>query len=436
MPVEFFISYRYLLNKGRKKNLLSLVSFFAFIGVFLGVLGPILIMSVFSGFQKEIREKILGIQGHITIQAKRNKNFQNYPTLIKEISKIKNVASVIPYIETQGMLKLDQELKPIVIRGLHQNSFKQDPELSKILYIQRGKKDLSRKYYALIGNELAKNHFINLHTRLSIITMKDTISLAKKPTILKAYPTGIFKTGYYEYDNSVIYLSLKTLQSEFNLGSKVNSIDIKVKNIWKTKPVIKKLTQKYGYRYYFSTWQNSNANLFKALATERTLMWVIMAMVLVVAIFNVMSSQIMLVIEKKKEIGILKTLGMGPTHIKKIFLIEGLMITSVSASLGALMGTILAKYLKQVLFVIEILINFFKKGIFYFLNLFTSNSLETTSFYFFPKEVYYFEKIPIDISLSRAFLLVVLAMILSVLAGLLPSSKAAKLKPVEVMRYE
>ena len=166
------------------------------------------------------------------------------------------------------------------------------------------------------------------------------------------------------------------------------------------------------------------------------MMWVIMFLILLVCVFNVMSSQIMLVIDKKKEIGILKTIGMRPSQIRNIFLIEGSLITSISAVLGGIFGNFLAIYLKQTLFVIEAIINFFRSVFFFLISAFVRIPPDLSPFRFFPKEIYYFQNIPTDISFSRTIFLILFAILLSIFAGLVPSNKAAKLRPMEVMRYE
>ncbi len=422
--------------KSRQKNLVSLMSILSMLGVFLGVMVPIVVMSVLLGFQKEMRSKILGVKSHVSIFAPSTGGVENYEELASELRKMPGVASVSPFIETEGLIQFYNDYQPALIRGMDAASFDEDLEFKKVFKITSGERDLSRKYLLLMGEEMAKKHLVDISNRVNLLIAKGSLRPGMEPQVVKGMVVGTFKTGYYEYDSGILYTSLRTLQDALDLEDKVTQVDVKLNNLWKADEFVSELLQKYGYRYSIYSWSELNANLFKALSTERAMLSIIVIFILLVAIFNVMGSQIMLVLEKQKEIGILKTLGMKPGHIARIFLFENLLTTAVGSFFGAICGVLLAINIRNVLSFFEFFINLFLKAKDFFLGLLQLGPSSPSVFHFFPKGVYYLDQIPVDMSFTRVILLVVGALVFSAIAGLLPAFRAARLRPLEVIRYE
>lgn len=428
---------RYLMAKSRRKNLVSLMSLLSIGGVCLGVLVPVVVMSVLMGFQKEIRTKILGVKSHVSVSSAGNTGIDHYEDLVKELSAFPGVVSVNPMIETEALVQFYNNYSPVMLRGVLPDNFTRDKELAAIFRVTNGQADLSRKYHLLIGDVLAYNHLVDVSNRLTVLLAKGSLSPDVEMARFRGMVTGIFRTGHSDFDKGIIYTTLPTLQATLGMEDQVNQIEIKIADIMKADDLVTRLLHKYGSRYNIYSWTELNANFFQALQNERAMIWIILIFILLVAIFNVMGSQIMLVLEKQKEIGILKTLGMKPAHIARIFLFEGLITTVIGAILGAILGLLCAYYIKEVLSVIEFFINF---GIhawdFVVGKLGLLSGGPHPDFIFFNPKVYYLDKIPTDISIPRALALVGGAIVLSVMAGLLPSLTAARLRPLEVIRYE
>ncbi|MFC1503901.1 ABC transporter permease [Spirochaetota bacterium] len=436
MRLEFFIGFRYLLSKSKRANLVSVISFLSIIGVFLGVLVPIIVISVMSGFQNDIREKILGTSFHVVISSSTGLGIADYSALVEDLKRDEQIHSAVPFIETQGLIRHYDNYIPVRIRGVSKDIFTEDAEFDKIFTLETGKKDISKRYYMLLGHEIAKNYLIHEGARIEVWLVKKTFVPTSRPKTFTGYISGTFKTGYYEYDSGMVYTSLGTLQKVLGYEERTLNIGLKVKDIYAVDKLVDRLNEKYKNRYTIYSWQEANHNLFKALATEKIMMWIIVVLILVVAIFNVMSSQIMLVIEKKKEIGILKTMGMTPLRIMKIFLLEGVIITTIGSCAGAVIGVLFAANIKETLAVIEFIFNLFIRLQYLIVRIFNPAAGPPDLFYIFPKGIYYLDKIPADIDPMRVLTIVLFAILLSLLAGIIPSGRAAKLRPVEVIRYE
>lgn len=435
MQLELLIGLRYLKNKGRKRGLVSFMSWISILGVLLGVLVPIIVMSVIGGFQREIREKILGITGHLTLTpvVEPTLNYDN--TLIEKLRRLPGIKSVVPITRSQGLVELYGEYQPILLKGVDQSIFTEDPEFANLYQIVAGTNDLSRRYYLNIGEDLAKNNWVQLGERLKIIIAQNLSQSQTDPRIIKGMTTGFFKTGYLEYDSGVVYTSMVTIQKALDISGQCHEIHIKCIDEWNLQPIVDLIHQNFPYQFSVLTWKDLNANLFKALMTEKALMWVIVFLILLVAIFNVMSGQIMLVLDKKREIAILKSIGFTPNRIAAVFLIEGLVTTLVGAGLGVILGILVASHIGEMLTFFEYIINGFQQGLYFCLQLF-ADIPKPSFFAFFPEDVYYLDTIPVDIRPIRIILIFFGALTLSLIAGLVPAIRAAFMKPLEILRNE
>ncbi|BBM89806.1 lipoprotein-releasing system permease protein [Spirochaetota bacterium] len=437
MKAQLLIAKKFLKPKGRKTSLTSLVSLLSVIGVMLGIMVPIVVISVMSGFQKEIKDKILSLNGHITMLPILANSINNYEEIISFIKKQDNVEAVTPYIEVQGLIYFQDRFEPVKIRGLDQSIFTEDNNFSELLEITQGQKDLTRKYHIMIGTELASNNYLSIDDRLNlVIADRGTLSLETQTKNVRGVIKGIFKTGFQDFDNNVVYVSLITLQELLNQPDRVNAIDIKLTNVFNTAGIVTSLITNFGDVYQVFTWKELNHNFFKALALEQTVMYLIMFFILVVAIFNVTSGQLMLIIERKREIGILKTLGMTPSHITQVFLVEGLAVTILGALIGGAVGFIISLNVSFFIAIIEYIINIFNRLYFLLGSMLGLINKSYEAFSIFPEGIYYLDKIPSDPSFTRVLFFITMAIILSIVSGLFPALKAAAMRPVDVMRYE
>ena len=433
MKFILFISKRFLSEQSRQKGLISFITLTSIIGVLLGVMVPILVISIMNGLQTEMKTKILGVNGHLSVISSATSSISNYQETKKRILQEENVEAVNSIIELQGLLNIGNTVEPVLIKGIEQKIFDEDKSFGKVFKITSGTNDVNKRYYALIGQEIAEKHFLFPGDRLSVTAILDS----NESKTIQIYVSGVFKTGYYQYDASSIYISLVTLQKAFELQGKIKNFDIKTKDIWKTKILQRILRTEYSQFLHVFSWQELNENLFKALASEKILLSVVMLFILLVAVFNIMSTQIMLVIDKKKTIAILKVLGV-PTHkILQIFLLEGLLTTSIGAILGAFFGVVIAKNINRGIQFIESIVNFFI-GIYYEIFFWFSKSdfLSVPTFSIFPEGVYYLDELKPYISFVEIGLIIFLALFLALVSGLVPAFKAAKLKPLSIIRYE
>ncbi len=436
MKVKFLISTRFLKPKNKKSNF-SLMTIISILGISLGVMVPIIVLSVLVGFQEEIKTKILGVKGHLVITKDDNTYIKDYQNFIKDLKEENSeIVSAVPYIEVQGMAQFYNNFEPILVRGVDETSFTDDQEMGELFTIKRGERDLAKTYSTLIGEKLASNYFIKPNDRLKLFVVeKNSLSLNIQPTPITTVVKGTFETGFQDFDIGVIYVSLKTLQKKFRRPNQVKSIDVKIDNVWQIDKLKNKLVEKYGKDYSFYTWQEINFNFFKALTLEKTLMYLIMSLILLVAVFNVTSSQLVMIVERKREIGILKTIGMKASHLVQIFLIQGSIISSLGAFLGGILGYLISLEIKILISAIEYIINFFSGIAFLITSVFFENQ-EFVPFEFFPKGIYYLNTIPSDVSISRVVFFMSIAIVLSLICSLIASFKAARLKPIENIRYE
>ncbi len=436
MNAKLLIALRFLKPRGRKRTIASLVTLLSIAGVSLGLLVPIVVISVMSGFQNEIKTKILSLKGHVTVASTSSQNIKNYDEVIKFIQSQPDVVSASPYIEIQGLVRFYNRYQPVIIRAVSSSAFTKDKDLDNLVQIQSGEKDLSQKYFALVGSQLADQNYLGVDDRISILIADQTVFTSSTQTkSISAQIKGVFKTGFQEFDSGFIYLSLSTLQASFNNEDSVRAIDVKMSDVFNINPIRETLIKKYGDRYQIFTWQESNQNLFNALSIEKAVMYLIMSFILLVAIFNVTSAQLILIIERKKEIGVLKTIGMKPWHICQIFLLQGLAVTLSGSIIGATLGYFISLDVGLFISFLEAGINIGIDSLNFMKSLF-SQTQPWPAFSLFPKNIYYIDSIPSDPNISRSFLFVIFALCLALVSGLFPALRAASLRPLDVMRYE
>ncbi len=414
------------------------MSIVSMLGITLGVMIPVIVLSVLVGFQEEIKSKILGVKGHLIITKGNDAYIDNYDQFIAKLKEDNpEITSAIPYTEMQGIVQFYNDFEPIILRGISEEAFSEDEEFSQLFNIKRGERNLGNLYYALLGDKLASSYFISPKDRLKLfIVEENSLSLnSVRPIPVTVSVEGTFETGFQDFDIGVIYVSLQTLQKKFKRENQVKSIDVKLDDVWQVERLKRKLVAKYGEDYSFFTWQEVNFNFFKALTLEKAIMYLIMSLILLVAVFNVISSQLIMIIERKKEIGILKTLGMNTKHLLQIFLTQGFIISLLGASLGGILGHLASLNVAVLINALEYVINFFLTISYLVRSIFVEN-LEFVPFELFPEGIYYLNAIPSDVSLARVGFFMGMAIFLSLLCSFIPSLKAAKLKPLEVMRYE
>ncbi len=428
MSYEFFISRRYMRAK-RKQVFVSIITFISIFGIFLGVAALIIVLAVMNGFEEDLRTKILGIRSHIEVTTEMAGPMKNYRAVREEIEKIQGVVASTPFIYTQAMIRSSHGVSGVVLRGLDTESA---PRVINLGKIREGKleyineipehvlKNLSAEDRNLagivIGREMARNMGIFLYDTLTIISPSGGIAtpMGMVPRIKKFLVVGMFESGFYEYDSSLAFLSLKSCQEFMEMGDAVSGLDIVVDDIYKADRIARAIQSKMGFPFFAQNWMQMNKNLFSALKLEKRVMFIILSLIVLVAAFNIISALIMVVMEKNKDIAILKSMGATSTGIMKIFIYQGLIVGLVGTFLGCIAGLAIALNLQK--------ISIFVEKVFHFKIL--------------PGDVYYLSELPSKVNYSDVVTIVIGTLLICFLSTIYPSLRASRLDPAEALRYE
>jgi lipoprotein-releasing system permease protein len=417
MRYELFISLRYLKAK-RKQVFISIITLLSMAGVGLGVMALIIVLSVMSGFEEDLKKKILGTNAHLVV-LQQGAGMRDYPEILKKVEEAKGVVAATPFIFTQAMLTSENNVHGIVLRGI-------DPATAgKVINIENTlkkgsmaglqKDDAEAQPGIFIGKELAQTLGVILDDSVVLVSPMGALApMGGGPPMKKFRIAGIFDTGMYEYDTSMAYISLKNAQKFLGMGDLVSGLEVKVEDIYAVKKIGDRLRKDLGFPFWTKDWMQMNRSLFAALKLERIVMFIILVLIVLVAAFGIVSTLIMVVMEKNKDIAILKSMGAPSRGILKIFVIEGLVIGVVGTALGTILGLLAAFNLEKITDFVETLFGF----------------------KILSSEVYYIDKLPSQVNPLDVVLIVSTAILISLLATIYPSWRASKLDPAEALRYE
>jgi len=410
MSFEYFIGGRYLRAK-QKETFISLITILSVAGVTVGVMALIVVIAVMAGFESDLKERILGVESHIVLM-RHDGSFSGYKEISKQINELHGVEAATPFIYSQIMLRSSTGVSGAVLRGIDPESagsvikILNNSILQNLKQIQRKENSKNSVPGIILGKELARNLGVLKGDAVYLISSRGMISpIGYLPAMKRFEVVGLFESGMYEYDGSLVYIDLKDAQKMLNMKGSVTGIEVRVDDIYNARNIAKKIVSELGFPYWARDWMRMNHNLFSALKLEKTVMFIILALIVLVAAFNIASTLIMMVMGKTKDIAILKAMGAMDSSIRKIFIYKGMIIGAVGTSLGVCLGFIICKL------------------------------LEKYKFIQLPGDVYYISTLPVRLEALDVFMIASAAMVICFLATLYPASQASKLNPIEAIRY-
>ncbi|MCK5411787.1 MAG: ABC transporter permease [Gemmatimonadetes bacterium] len=410
--VEWFVARRYL-SGGKGRGFLSLITLIAIGGVTVGVMALIVVTAVMSGLQKDLREKILGASPHgMVIRLGEDLRMEDWPSVVELVRRDSAVIAAAPFIYTEVVLAPPGGFN----EGAVLKAIPGDAEALAVTrvdeYVTEGKMPFgpteSGRPGLLIGRGLADRHALYPGQIVTVVSVQNAelTPTGLQPQMRRFEVTGVFETGLYQYDTKWTYTDLATAQSFLNIGDGVTGVEFSIADPWKAAEVARRLDYEFSYPYRVDDWQHQNASLFGALKLEKLAMTVILLLIVLVASFNIISTLIMVVTDKTREIGILRSMGVTSNGIMRIFLFQGVVIGFVGTVVGGTLGAVLA-YL-----------------------------LDRYEFITLPGDVYFIDRLPVDVNAVDVGLIVIASVAISFLATIYPARRAAELTPVEAIRHE
>ncbi|NLI17110.1 MAG: FtsX-like permease family protein [candidate division Zixibacteria bacterium] len=409
MSLEFHIARRYMSSKHRL-GFVSVITAISIGGVIIGTAALVIVLSVMNGFEEEVRSRIIGTGSDIIVSHVTGQPISEWRQLREQIDSVAEVVATSPIIQSKCAIASKTETDGVVVMAIIPE---EEAKVSRITDYMLTKSisfntQDSNMVGIWLGVNLADRLSAGLNEKVKLFSLKEAASNISGfiPKAMNCQVAGIFETGMYEYDANMVYIPLESAQSLFNLGDRITAISVKTNDYNRAEIVGKKIDSVIGYKYYSTSWKTLNKNLFSWMTLEKWASFIILSLIIAVAAFNIISSLIMIVLEKRKEIGILMSLGMSNNRIKKIFIYQGITIGSFGGGVGCLIGYIVC-YIQYRFHVITL-----------------------------PAEYYFISALPIKMQLLDFVSVGLAAFILSFLATLYPSARAARMNPVEAIRYE
>ncbi len=419
MSYEMFVALRYLRAK-RRSAFISIITVISTSGVALGVMALIIVLAVMTGFEEDLKEKILGTNAHIVL-LKSSGTMDDYRGVMGQLQGIPGVTAATPFIYSQVMLSSGKNVSGVVLRGMDSQSDVKVTNFQKSLVegnlagLESGGGGNGGEPGIIIGKELAKNLNLAVGDKVSVISPLGTLTpLGMIPKMKPFRVVGLFNTGMFEYDSTLAYVGIREAQKFLSLGDAVTGIQLKVTDVYRTGEISKEINRVLGYPYYARDWMQMNKNILFALKTEKMVMFIILTLIVLVAAFGIASTLFMVVMEKNKDIAILKSMGGTGRSVMKIFVLEGLVVGVIGTFFGVLGGLFIALNLESIVSVIQNL----------------------TGLQLFSKDVYYLDHFPSRVIPGDVALISITAILISFVATLYPSWQASRLPPAQALRYE
>lgn len=437
LPYEIYVGLRYLRAKRRHRTI-SLNTFVSVAGITMGVAALIGTLGIMTGFKEDLQAKILGTTSHIVVSDSTHEGMADYDKVTAQVEQVPHVLAATPFVFRQVLLTSQSAVQGIVLRGIDPQREARVTELARNIakcgsaterLVCGSLDDLDRRGRAagetppvttqgsppapehpgiILGKELARRLRVSVGDSVNVVSPVGPASsigtMVMTPKIRTFQVVALFESGMYEYDSSLAYLALDEAQKFFNMGNTVTGIEVKVDNIFMADRIAKSIEQALGFPYWGRDWMQLNKNLFSALKLEKTMMFLLLVLITIVASFNIVSTLTMIVTEKQREIAVLKAMGATKKGIMRIFMLNGLIIGLTGTAIGVPLGY-------TFLWLIQ-------------------------NYWTFDQTIYYISRIPVHVQAVDVILVSVSAILISFAATLYPSWQAAKLDPAAALRYE
>jgi lipoprotein-releasing system permease protein len=416
MGYEFFIGLRYLRAR-RRETFISLITVISILGVMIGVMTLNVVMAVMTGFEETLRDRLLGINAHVSL-VKSGDQLRDYERLLTAVEGVNGIVAAAPSIYGQVMLTAGARVAGVVVRGVDPDRVNRVVDIEK--YIKEGSLNALKRPQPLhvddrtvvlpgliLGTRLANQLGVFPGTPVQVVSpLGSPTAIGVIPKVRRFMVAGIFNSGMSEIDSTLVYMNLADAQKFFELDGAVTNIEIRVRDVYQASAVADNLQRQLGFPYFAEDWSRLWPNLFSALKLEKTVYFLVLLLMVLIGAFNIISTLIMVVMEKRKDIAILRSMGATRRGIRKIFLIKGCVIGLVGTVLGVVLGLAICVLIQKYQF-IEL-----------------------------PKDVFLISTVPVRIYLGNFLLVGFASLMVCLLASLYPARQAAQLDPVEIIRYE
>lgn len=418
MQYELFIGLRYLRSR-RRETFISLITVISVLGVMIGVITLNVVMAVMTGFEETLRDRLLGINAHVALMVGAGDFLvKDYEKVIDQVKDEKGIVAAAPTVYGEVMVTSGRRVSGVVVRGIDPDRANQVIDIGQYITsgslealktshrLQEGERSVSLSG-VIVGERLAAQIGVSEGDPIQVISPLGKASvMGMIPKVRRFIVVGFFKSGMHEYDAKLVYMNLPDAQSFFELGDAVSNIEIRVQDVYQAEEVAKRIQRKLGFPYGAQDWTRLWPNLFSALKLEKTVYFLVLLLMVIIGAFNIISTLIMVVMEKKKDIAVLQSMGASRRSIRRIFLIKGCVIGAVGTILGVLFG-----------YGICLLIAHYQ-----FIQL--------------PEGVFLISTVPVRIHLGNFVLVGLASFLVCLLASIYPARHAAKMDPVEIIRYE
>ncbi len=412
-PLELWIGLRDTRAK-RRNHFISFISLVSMLGIAIGVMALIVVLSVMNGFERELRTRILGMASHATISAFEG-GLADWQGVSARAANNPEIEALAPYVQGEAMLRMSGALSGTILRGLLPE---EEAKVSQVgEHMKEGRLDdlKAGEYRIVLGSEIARALGVRSGDKVDLMIPQASITPAGVvPRFRRFTVSGIFEIGMYEFDRGLVLIHLADAQALYRMGASVTGVRLKLHDLFQAPRVARELANELEGVYYVSDWTRQHANFFRAVRTEKMVMFIILSLIVAVAAFNIVSTLVMAVQDKQADIAILRTLGASPPSIMSIFMVQGSVIGVIGTVLGVGLGVLLALNVEALVPLLERL---------------TGNE-------FLSPDVYYISDLPSQLKLSDVVRISLLSLALGLLSTLYPAWRASRLQPAEALRSE